>query len=238
MSDSLEHTIADQIDQVKAQIAQATAQAGRAPGSVQLLAVSKTFPAQAVRAAAATGQTAFGENYVQEAVEKIQTLADLPQLEWHCIGPLQSRKTGLVAQHFAWLHSLDRLDIAQRLSRQRPEQLPPLQVCLQVNMDGGANKSGLAPADVLAFAQQVVQLPQLQLRGLMSIPEPYSNPADTLAVHQQTKALFDSVGAQLQLPHWDTLSMGMSGDMDLAIAAGSTMVRVGTAIFGHRPAKT
>ena len=227
--------ISEQLAQVRARIAQAEAQAGRAAGSVRLLAVSKTFPAEAVAAAQAHGQLAFGENYVQEAVAKIQALP--AHLEWHCIGPLQSRKSGLVAQHFAWLQSLDRLDIAQRLSRQRPAELPPLQVCLQVNMDGGANKSGLPPEQVLEFAQQVQALPQLQLRGLMSIPEPYDDVAQTLAVHQRTKALFDEVGAALQLPQWDTLSMGMSGDLEQAVTAGSTMVRIGTAIFGGRPAK-
>ena len=217
-------------------MAQALTQAGRAAHSVRLLAVSKTFAADAVAAAAAAGQTAFGENYVQEAVEKISALRAQGQsdLEWHCIGPLQSRRTAQVANHFDWLQSLCRLDIAQRLSRQRPGTLPPLQVCLQVNMDGGANKSGVAPGQVLELARAVADLPGLELRGLMSIPEPYDDDARTLAVHRSTRELFDALGNHLHLPRWDTLSMGMSHDMELAIAAGSTMVRVGTAIFGSR----
>ena len=226
-------SIAAALAQVRQRIADAEQAAGRAPGSVRLLAVSKTFPADAVSEAAAAGQIAFGENYVQEAVAKIEALQTLG-LEWHCIGPLQSRKSGQVATHFDWLQSLDRLDIAQRLSRQRPADKAPLQICLQVNMDGGATKSGLAPEQVLEFARAVRDLPGLQLRGLMSIPEPYDDPQQTLQVHRQTKALFDELGASLALPQWDTLSMGMSGDLELAIAAGSTMVRVGTAIFGQR----
>ncbi|MDO5652717.1 MAG: YggS family pyridoxal phosphate-dependent enzyme [Brachymonas sp.] len=222
--------------QVQQRIAQATAQAGRAPDAVRLLAVSKTFPAEAVAQAAAAGQRAFGENYVQEGVAKIETLREqgYTDLEWHCIGPLQSRKTAQVAAHFDWLHSLSRLDIAERLSRQRPPDLPPLQICLQVNMDGGANKSGIAPEQALELAQAVCKLPHLQLRGLMSIPEPYDDPQQTLAVHRATRTLFDDLGAQLALPQWNTLSMGMSHDLELAIAAGSTMVRVGSAIFGAR----
>ena len=226
-------SVAAGLEQVRRRIAAAMQAAGRAPGSVRLLAVSKTFPAEAVREAAAAGQSAFGENYVQEAVAKIDALHG-QGLEWHCIGPLQSRKSALVAMHFDWLQSLDRLDIAQRLSRQRPPGRAPLQVCLQVNMDGGATKSGLAPDQVADFAHAVRELPGLQLRGLMSIPEPYADPQQTLEVHQHTRALFDALGTRLDLPQWDTLSMGMSGDLELAIAAGSTMVRVGTAIFGQR----
>ncbi len=237
LSDSSFSHIPAHLAQVQARIAQACEAAGRSRDSVRLLAVSKTFPAEAVAVAASVGQHAFGENYVQEAVAKITALQQLPELEWHCIGPLQSRKTALVAQHFQWLHSLDRLDIAERLSRQRPPELPPLQVCLQVNMDAGANKSGLTPEQALELARAVRALPRLQLRGLMSIPEPYDDPAQTLAVHQRTRVLFDALGAQLELPQWDTLSMGMSADLELAIAAGSTMVRVGTAIFGGRPAR-
>lgn len=234
MSDSGSPTsIAASLAQVHRRIAVATQAAGRAPGSVRLLAVSKTFPAEAVSEAAIAGQTAFGENYVQEAVAKIEALQAVG-LEWHCIGPLQSRKTGLVATHFAWMQTLDRLDIAQRLSRQRPSGRAPLQVCLQVNMDGGANKSGLMPDQVADFARAVRDLPGLQLRGLMSIPEPYADPQQTLQVHQRTRALFEELGQKLDLPQWDTLSMGMSGDLEQAIAAGSTMVRIGTAIFGQR----
>ena len=212
----------------------ATQQAGREPGSVTLIAVSKTFDAASVREAAACGQRAFGENYIQEAVDKIGQLADLG-LEWHCIGPIQSNKTRLVAEHFDWAHSVDRLKIAQRLSEQRPEGLPPLNCCLQVNIDGGANKAGLVPGEVAALAHEVAALPRLRLRGLMTIPEPAARYEDQLAVHRQARALFDALRAQ-GLP-LDTLSMGMSGDLDAAIAAGSTMVRVGTAIFGGRPAK-
>ncbi len=235
----ISHKIAQALAQVQQRIAQAADQAGRPAGSIRLLAVSKTHGADAVAHAAAAGQTAFGENYVQEAVAKITALREqgLHALEWHCIGPLQSRKTALVANHFDWLQSLDRLDIAQRLSRQRPPALPPLQVCLQVNMDGGANKSGLVPAAALELARAVADLPGLQLRGLMSIPEPYADASRTLAVHQRTRALFDEMGHALQLPRWDTLSMGMSHDLEAAICAGSTMVRIGTAIFGARPAK-
>ena len=205
--------------------------AGRAPGSVALLAVSKTWGPEAVRAAHAAGQTAFGENYIQEAVEKITALRDLP-LVWHCIGPIQSNKTRLVAEHFDWVHSIDRLKIAQRLSEQRPAHLPPLQVCIQVNVDGGATKSGVSPSELPELARAVAALPRLQLRGLMTIPEPAETEAEMRAVHRQAKVLFEQLRAQ-GLP-LDTLSMGMSADMAAAIAEGSTMVRVGTAIFGKR----
>ncbi|MEY3409765.1 MAG: hypothetical protein RIS02_1492 [Pseudomonadota bacterium] len=205
--------------------------AGRPADAVSLLAVSKTMPAQAVRDAFAAGQLAFGENYIQEGVDKIASLADLP-LVWHCIGPIQSNKTKLVAENFAWVHSIDRLKIAERLSAQRPANLPALQICLQVNVDGGSNKSGVTPTDLLALAQAVAQLPNLQLRGIMTIPEPAENEAAARSVHRQAKALFDSLNAAgLKL---DTLSMGMTGDLEAAIAEGSTCVRVGTAIFGHR----
>ena len=204
---------------------------GRAPDAVKLLAVSKTMPAQAVRDAFAAGQLAFGENYIQEGVDKIASLVDLP-IEWHCIGPIQSNKTKLVAENFAWVHSIDRLKIAERLSAQRPAHLPPLQVCLQVNVDGGSNKSGVAPAELLALAQAVAKLPHLQLRGIMTIPEPTETEAATRAVHHQAKSLFDNLkAAGLTV---DTLSMGMTGDLEAAVAEGSTCVRVGTAIFGAR----
>lgn len=228
--------IAQALAQVQQRIAQAVAQAGRPANSVRLLAVSKTFPADAVASAALAGQTSFGENYVQEGIAKITALREqgLHALQWHCIGPVQSRKTAQVAAHFDWMQSLNRLDIAQRLSRQRPPGLSPLQVCLQVNIDGGANKSGVTPAQALELAQAVQDLPGLQLRGLMSIPEPYEDPRQTLEVHRRTRALFDEMGQILKLPLWDTLSMGMSQDLELAITAGSTMVRVGSAIFGAR----
>ena len=223
--------IADNLHQVRARIAQACFSAGRSQNGVSLLAVSKTFGPDAVRAAHAAGQTAFGENYIQEAVEKIALLADLP-LEWHCIGPIQSNKTRLVATHFDWAHTVDRLKIAQRLSEQRPADLPPLNVCIQVNVDGGPTKAGVPPHEALALAQAVAALPHLRLRGLMTIPEPAPDFVAACAVHMRAKGLFDALNAVgLGL---DTLSMGMSSDLDAAVASGSTMVRVGTAIFGGR----
>lgn len=223
--------IATQLQAVHARIAAACHAAGRDADSVQLLAVSKTFGPEAVRAAHAAGQTAFGENYIQEAVDKMALLGDLP-LQWHCIGPIQSNKTRLVATHFQWAQTVDRLKIAQRLSEQRPDHLPPLQVCLQVNVDGGATKSGVSPAELPALAQAVAALPRLQLRGLMCIPDPIEDVAAMRAVFLRAHALYEDLRAR-GLP-LDTLSMGMSGDLDAAIAAGSTLVRVGTAIFGGR----
>ena len=224
-------SIADNIARVRAQIEAACQAAGRESSSVHLLAVSKTWGADAVRQAHAAGQTAFGENYIQEAVDKITALRDLP-LEWHCIGPIQSNKTRLVAEHFDWVHSVDRLKIAQRLSEQRPAELPPLQVCIQVNVDGGHNKSGVSPEELPALAQAVNALPRMRLRGIMTIPEPAETEAQMRAVHAQAKALYEALRQQ-GLP-LDTLSMGMSADMAAAIAEGSTLVRVGTAIFGQR----
>jgi pyridoxal phosphate enzyme (YggS family) len=219
---------------VRERITQAALQAGRNPDSVQLLVVSKTFGADKVAQVAALGQCDFGENYVQEGVDKITSLQGLPGLVWHCIGPLQSNKTRPVAEHFDWVHSVDRLKIAQRLSEQRPAHMPPLQVCLQVNIDGGATKAGVVPAEVLALAQAVSALPRLALRGLMTIPEPADALEAQLAVHQQAKRLFDDLKAALHLPQFDTLSMGMSSDLEAAVQVGSTMVRVGTAVFGAR----
>ena len=219
-------------------MADACAQAGRDPRSVRLLAVSKTFGPDAVHEAVQAGQRAFGENYVQEGVDKVQTLRDrgVVSLEWHCIGPLQSNKTRPVAEHFDWVHTVDRLKIAQRLSEQRPADLAPLQVCIQVNIDGGANKSGVVPAEVARLAQAVAALPGLNLRGLMCIPEPAPDFDAACAVFRQAQALFASLGAQLgsAAPDWDTLSMGMSDDLEAAVACGSTLVRVGSAIFGRR----
>jgi pyridoxal phosphate enzyme (YggS family) len=224
-------TVSDNRQKVRKRIELASAAAGRASDAVKLLAVSKTMPAQAVRDAHAAGQLAFGENYIQEGVDKIASLADLP-LEWHCIGPIQSNKSKWVAENFAWAHSIDRLKIAERLSAQRPAHLPPLQVCLQVNVDGGNNKSGVAPAELLALAQAVAKLPHLQLRGIMTIPEPSENKAQIQAVHRRARELFDSLNeAGLKL---DTLSMGMTADLEIAITEGSTCLRVGTAIFGAR----
>ena len=227
-------TIPGNLQHVRARIATACQRAGRGVEEVTLLAVSKTFGADAVRAAAAAGQRAFGENYIQEGVEKIAALRDLG-LMWHCIGPIQSNKTRLVAEHFDWVHTVDRLKIAERLSAQRPADRPPLNVCIQVNIDGGANKSGVARGDALALARAVAALPQLKLRGLMSIPEIAPDFEAARAVHAGARALFDQLNADgLVL---DTLSMGMSDDLEAAIAAGSTMVRVGTAIFGSRAPK-
>jgi pyridoxal phosphate enzyme (YggS family) len=197
--------------------------------------VSKTFSADDVRQVAASGQRDFGENYIQEGVDKIIALQDSqPALVWHCIGPMQSNKTKLVAEHFDWAHTVDRLKIAQRLSDQRPAHLAPLNVCLQVNIDGGETKSGIAPADVLALAAEVAKLPRLALRGLMTIPDPVEGFDAQVAVHAKARALFDEVKTGLNLPQFDTLSMGMTGDLEAAVQAGSTMVRVGTAIFGGR----
>ena len=215
-------------------ITQAALQAGRPPAQVQLLAVSKTFAAEQVLEVAALGQSDFGENYVQEGVDKIAALKDVPGLVWHCIGPLQSNKTRPVAEHFDWVHSVDRLKIAQRLSEQRPADLPPLNICLQVNIDGGPTKAGVSPADALALAQAVSVLPRLVLRGLMTIPDPLESFDAQVAVHLQVKRLFDDLHAALALPQFDTLSMGMSADLEAAVQAGSTMVRVGTAVFGAR----
>jgi len=228
-------SIGSNLQEVKRRIAQACAEVHRDANSVTLLAVSKTFGADVVRQAQACGQAAFGENYVQEALAKIEELADLrPLLQWHLIGPLQSNKTRAVAETFDWVHTVDRLKIAQRLAEQRPPQLPPLQLCLQVNVGGEASKSGVAPADLPALAQAVAALPaaRVQLRGLMSIPEPSDDFAAQRAAHRQVRQCLEVLRARgLVL---DTLSMGMSADLEAAVAEGSTMVRVGSALFGQR----
>lgn len=212
-------------------IADAAVAAGCDPAMVRLLAVSKTWPADSVREAAAAGQHAFGENYVQEGVAKVDELAGLG-LEWHFIGPLQSNKTRLVANRFSWVHSIDRLKIAERLSEQRDVHLPPLEVCIQVNVSGEASKSGVAPPDLPELARAVAVLPRLRLRGLMTIPEPTPDVALQRARFASLRAMRDELNAAgLAL---DTLSMGMSDDLEAAIAEGSTLVRVGTAIFGSR----
>lgn len=212
-------------------IARAAEAAGRDAAEVRLLAVSKTWPADSVREAAAAGQRAFGENYVQEGAEKVDALAGLG-LEWHFIGPLQSNKTRLVANRFVWVHSIDRLKIAERLSAQRDAHLPPLEVCIQVNVSGEASKSGVAPGELPELARAVAGQPRLRLRGLMAIPEPTSDVALQRARFATLRQLRDQLNADgLAL---DTLSMGMSDDLEAAIAEGSTMVRVGTAIFGSR----
>jgi len=224
------------LQQVRRRITQACTAAGRAAQSVTLLAVTKTFDATVVRDAHAAGQLDFGENYVQEALAKMQALTDLrPRLSWHLIGPLQSNKTRVVAEAFDWVHSVDRLKIAERLAAQRPAWLPPLQLCLQVNISGESSKSGLLPAEVPAVAQAVAALPagRVRLRGLMAIPEPA---AGFEAQRHPHRALRELLGALNQSGlALDTLSMGMSADLEAAVAEGATIVRVGSAIFGARP---
>ncbi len=226
-------SVQDNIQHVRQRIVQACTLAGRPAESVALLAVSKTFGPEAVREAFAAGQRAFGENYVQEALDKIAALADLrAQIEWHLIGPLQSNKTRPVAEAFDWVHSVDRLKIAQRLSEQRPPQRGPLQVCLQVNISGEASKSGLAPEEVPALAESVAKLPNLRLRGLMAIPEPAGDLEAQRRPHRALRELLAALNARgLAL---DTLSMGMSADLEAAVLEGATIVRVGSAIFGAR----
>ncbi len=228
-------TISAHLAQVRDGIALAARAAGRDPSSVTLLAVSKTFGPEAVIEAADAGQREFGENYVQEALEKIAAVkARRPDLDliWHFIGPLQSNKTRPVAEQVDWVHSVDRLKIAQRLSEQRPLHLPPLNICVQVNVSGEASKSGVPPDALLVLAAQVAVLPRLRLRGLMAIPEPVEDPA----LQRQPFAKLCQLQQRLREAgiHTDTLSMGMSADMSAAIAEGATIVRIGTAIFGKR----
>ena len=225
--------IAANLQSVRSRLLQAAQAAGRDPATVRLLAVSKTWPAAAVRAAAAAGQLAFGENYVQEGVDKADELAALG-LEWHFIGPLQSNKTRPVANAFDWVHSIDRLKIAERLAAQRDPHRPPLNVCIQVNVSGELSKSGVEPEAAPALAHAIAALPQLRLRGLMCIPEPSADPALLRSRFAQLRTLQQRLCAEgLAL---DTLSMGMSDDLEAAIAEGATIVRVGTAIFGARGA--
>ena len=227
--------ISQNLQAVRQQIAAVADKAQRRADEVTLLAVSKTFGAQEVLAAAATGQRAFGENYLQEALAKMaEVQAARPDLAlaWHFIGPIQSNKTRPIAEHFDWVHSVDREKIAQRLSDQRPAQLPPLDICLQVNISGEQSKSGMTPDEALDAAPRIAALPRIRLRGLMAIPEPQDDPALQRAPFRQLRALFDRLNQQgLQL---DTLSMGMSGDMEAAVAEGATIVRIGSAIFGAR----
>jgi hypothetical protein len=224
-------TVADGLQAVMTRIAAAARACGRAPESVRLVAVSKTFPAAALREAFAAGQKAFGESYLQEALDKIRALSDLP-LEWHFVGPIQSNKTRPIAEHFDWVHSVDRLKIAQRLSDARPPALPPLQVCIQVNVSGERTKSGVPPERVFDLVAAVLALPRLRLRGLMTIPRPTSDPAEQRTQFRELRELRDRVAALgISL---DTLSMGMSDDLEAAIAEGATLVRVGRAIFGER----
>ena len=217
-------TIADNLQAVKARIDRAAHAAGRDPGAVTLLAVSKTHPVARVADASAAGQRGFGENYVQEALEKI---AALPGLEWHLIGPLQSNKTRPAAESFAWVQTVQSEKIARRLSEQRPAGLPPLNALIQVNASGEATKSGVAPAQVRSLAQAMQSLPRLRLRGLMAIPEPGASATR----YREMAALYEQLKGEFGL---DTLSMGMSDDLELAIGEGATMVRIGTAIFGVR----
>ena len=224
-------TISANLQAVLARIHAAARKSGRQPGDISLLAVSKTWPASAVREAVVAGQRAFGENYVQEAMEKVAELAGLG-LEWHFIGPLQSNKTRLVAETFDWVHSVDRLKIAERLAEQRPDSRPPLQVCVQVNVSGEETKSGVALADVPALARQIALLPRLQLRGLMAIPAATEDEGQQRQAFRRLHDVFAGLKAEgLAI---DTLSMGMTHDLEAAIAEGSTLVRVGTAIFGER----
>jgi hypothetical protein len=224
-------TVPEALQAVLARIEAAARAAGRDPAAVHLVAVSKTFAPPALRAAWAAGQRAFGENYVQEALDKMQSLEDLA-IEWHFIGPIQSNKTRLIAERFQWVHSVDRLKIARRLSEARPSGLPPLQVCLQVNLEGEDNKSGAPGQEVEALARAVAGLRGLALRGLMTIPRPTPDPEQQRAQFRALRELRDRLGAAgIAL---DTLSMGMSEDLEAAIAEGATMVRVGRAIFGER----
>lgn len=220
-------SIHDNLQAVRQRIAHAAAAAGRDPAKVTLLAVSKTHPAALIEQALAAGQRAFGENYVQEALDKMEALPD--SIEWHLIGPLQSNKTRAVAERFAWVHSVESEKIARRLSGQRSGKLPPLNLLIQVNVSGEASKSGVAPADVEALAAAISKLPRIRLRGLMAIPEPGASPER----YRELKDLYERLKNPFQL---DTLSVGMSDDLELAIAEGATLVRIGTAIFGSRQA--
>ncbi|MGH6647067.1 YggS family pyridoxal phosphate-dependent enzyme [Aquabacterium sp.] len=226
-------TITNKRQLVQSRIEQACSKVDRPADGVTLLAVSKTFPAADVREAFEAGQRRFGENYVQEAIDKMAELADLrTQIEWHLIGPLQSNKTRLVAEHFDWVQSVDRLKIAQRLNEQRPAHLPPLQVCIQVNTSGEDSKSGVDPSGALALAQAVAQLPHLRLRGVMALPAPSNDASTQQQSLKKVREVFDELrhnGLTL-----DTLSMGMSADLEMAVEQGSTMVRIGTALFGQR----
>ena len=226
------NSIAERLTEIRRAIGQACAQCHRATSEVTLVAVSKTKPVAAISAAIAAGQRHFGENYVQEGVQKIQHFSDDQSLTWHFIGPIQSNKTRDIAEHFSWVHSIDRIKIAQRLQQQRPPHLPPLNVLIQVNIDDEDSKSGVAPAQVVELAAEISQLPQLKLRGLMAIPRPSSEPAQQARSLAAMQRLFMQLKAQYS--DLDTLSMGMSDDLSVAVEHGSTMVRIGSAIFGPR----
>lgn len=226
---SLEDRYTQVLDRVRA----AANAAGRSPASVTLIGVSKKQPASAIRRLYQTGQRIFGESYLQEALEKQAELSDLA-ISWHFIGPIQSNKTRSIASHFDWVHSVDRLKIAQRLSEQRPEERPPLNICLQVNIDREKSKGGIPARELTAFADQVADLPRLALRGLMAIPAPRQDYAAQLEAFSRVRQLFEALRAHHPAANLDTLSMGMSGDLEAAVAAGATMVRVGTDLFGPR----
>lgn len=225
--------IAANLARVRRRIELACRAAGRPSGSVQLLAVSKTFGADAIGQAMAAGQREYGENYLQEALPKIAALADHGPV-WHFIGPVQSNKTAQIARHFDWVQGIEREKIARRLSEQRPESLPPLNVCVQVNISGEASKSGIAPGEAAELCRSVAGLPRLKLRGLMAIPAPVKEARDARAAYRRLRELFDGIRQAWPGLQLDTLSAGMSNDLEAAIAEGSTMVRVGTAIFGRR----
>ena len=221
---------------VRSRVARAAHASRRDPATVRLVAVSKTFPAEAVRAVHALGQRDFGENYVQEGARKVADLADLTDIIWHLIGPLQSNKAALAAESFAWVQTIDREKIARKLSAARPARAPPLDVCIEVNAGGEASKSGVAPAEAASLAETVAGLPGLRLRGVMGIPEPTHDTALRRSRFRALRASFDAcLAAGLAV---DTLSMGMSADLEDAIAEGATLVRVGTAIFGTREGRS
>jgi pyridoxal phosphate enzyme (YggS family) len=224
-------TIASQVSKVLTRIEGAASQTSRRSDEITLIAVSKTKPAEAIEAAAACGLQHFGENYLQEALDKIETLHEL-DLTWHFIGPIQSNKTRPIAEHFDWVHSVDRLKIAQRLSDQRPAHLGPVNICLQVNISNEDTKSGVSAEQAPELASAIATLPNIRLRGLMAIPKPSDDPAEQAAAFEKVVTLFNAL--RHTIPELDTLSMGMSQDLEAAIAAGSTMVRIGTDIFGER----
>src|SRR5690554_358084 len=232
-------SIADNLGSVTRRIQKATLQAGRDAGSVSLLAVSKTRPAEELREAAIAGQLAFGENYLQEALDKMSELDDLVDIEWHFIGPIQSNKTRQIASAFSWVHSVDRLKVARRLSEQRESGLPPLNICLQVNINNEQSKSGCRPEELPELVSEISQLPGLTLRGLMAIPDPdQSETGLRQSFRMLANALKELKRDFPEAGPLDTLSMGMSGDLETAIAEGSTCVRIGTAVFGERSRKS
>lgn len=225
-------TIADRLINAHQEIDNAAASANRNPHSVRLLAVSKTKPVSDIELAYEAGQRLFGENYIQEGVDKIQTLKHLSDIEWHMIGPIQSNKTKIVAEHFDWVQSIDRLKIARRLNDQRPEDMPPLNVCIQLNIEQEDSKSGIVPVALPGLVQEILNLPRLSLRGVMAIPAAEVTPEAQGQTLTALQSIYNQLAAQVDTV--DTLSVGMSGDMRQAIAHGSTMVRIGTAIFGAR----